>query len=68
MIDVSKAIGATPRTMKPEVMVALRVLGVELLREVEKLIPEIERLKSLPRDELRNKLVELGVRGVGKPV
>jgi hypothetical protein len=60
MIDFSKAIGATPRTMKPEVKMALKVLGVELLREVERLLPEIEALKSLPRDEIRNKLVELG--------
>jgi hypothetical protein len=60
MIDVSKAIGATPRTMKPEVKMALKALGVELLREVERLLPEIEALKSLPRDEIRNKLVELG--------
>jgi hypothetical protein len=62
MIDVSKAVGATPRTMKPEVKAALGVLGVELLREVEKLIPEVEALRSLPRDEIRSKLVELGYR------
>jgi hypothetical protein len=60
MIDVSKAIGATPRTMRPEVKMALKALGVELLREVERLIPEVEALKSLPRDEIRGKLVELG--------
>jgi hypothetical protein len=60
MIDVSRAVGATPRTMKPEVKAALRVLGVELLREVERLLPEVEALKSLPRDEIRDKLVELG--------
>jgi hypothetical protein len=62
MIDVSRAVGATPKTMKPEVKRALGVLGVELLREVEKLIPEIDKLKSLPRDEIRSKLVELGYR------
>jgi hypothetical protein len=62
MIDVSRAVGATPRTMKPEVKVALGVIGVELLGEVEKLIPEIDKLKSLPRDEIRSKLVELGYR------
>jgi hypothetical protein len=62
MIDVSRAVGATPRTMKPEVKAALRVLGVELLREIERLLPEVEALKSLPRDEIRNKLVELGYR------
>jgi hypothetical protein len=62
MIDVSKAVGATPRTMKPEVKRALGVLGVELLREVERLLPEIDRLKSLPRDEIRDRLVELGYR------
>jgi hypothetical protein len=60
MIDVSRAVGATPRTMKPEVKRALGVLGVELLREVERLLQEIEALKSLPRDEIRDKLVELG--------
>ena len=60
MIDVSWAVGATPRTMKPEVKAALRVLGVELLREVERLLPEVEALKSLPRDEIRDKLVDLG--------
>jgi hypothetical protein len=62
MIDVSRAVGATPRTMKPEVKAALGVIGVELLGEVEKLIPEIDKLKSLPRDEIRSKLVELGYR------
>jgi hypothetical protein len=62
MIDVSRAVGATPRTMKPEVKAALRILGVELLREVERLLPEVEALKSLPRDEIRDKLVDLGYR------
>jgi hypothetical protein len=62
MIDVSRAVGATPRTMKPEVKRALGVLGVELLREVERLLPEVEALRSLPRSEIRGKLVELGYR------
>jgi hypothetical protein len=62
MIDVRRAVGVTPRTMKTEVKVALRILGVELLREVERLLPEVEALKSLPRDEIRDKLVELGYR------
>jgi hypothetical protein len=48
--------------MRPEVKMALKVLGVELLREVERLLPEVEALKSLPRDEIRGKLVELGYR------
>jgi hypothetical protein len=59
-IDVSKAISYTPRTMDVNVKKALRYVGIELLREVEKLIPEIDRLRNLPRDEIRNKLVELG--------
>jgi hypothetical protein len=48
--------------MKPEVKATLKILGVELLREVEKLIPEVETLKSLPRDEIRSRLVDLGYR------
>jgi hypothetical protein len=59
-IDVSKAVGYTPRTMDVNVKKALRYVGIELLREVEKLVPEIDKLRNLPRDEIRNKLVELG--------
>jgi transposase-like protein len=59
-INVSKAIGYTPRTMDVNVKKALRYVGIELLREVEKLVPEIDKLRNLPRDEIRNKLVELG--------
>jgi hypothetical protein len=61
-IDVSKAVGYTPRTMDNDVKNAMKYVGVELLREVERLIPEIDGLRSLPRDELRVKLIELGYR------
>ncbi|MCC6024630.1 MAG: hypothetical protein LM600_08015, partial [Thaumarchaeota archaeon] len=61
-IDVSKAVGYTPRTMGGDVARALRYVGVELLREVEKLIPEVDKLRDLPREEIRSRLVELGYR------
>jgi hypothetical protein len=61
-IDVSKAVGCTPRTMDNDVKNAMKYVGVELLREVERLIPEIDGLRSLPRDELRVRLIELGYR------
>jgi hypothetical protein len=61
-IDVSKAVGYTPRTMENDVKRAMKYIGIELLREVERLIPEIDKLRSLPRDELRVKLIELGYR------
>jgi hypothetical protein len=61
-IDVSKAVGYTPRTMGGDVARVLRYVGVELLREVEKLIPEVDKLRNLPREEIRSKLVELGYR------
>jgi len=59
-IDVEKAKGYTPRTMRGEVKSALPSVGIELLREVEKLLPKIEELKELPREEIREKLIELG--------
>jgi len=61
-IDMSRAVGYTPRTMENDVKNAMKYVGVELLREVERLIPEIDKLRSLPRDELRVKLIELGYR------
>jgi hypothetical protein len=61
-IDVGKAVGYTPRTMGGDVARALRYVGVELLREVEKLIPEVDKLRDLPREEIRSRLVELGYR------
>jgi len=59
-IDVKKAIGYTPKTMGGEVKKTLPIIGIELLKEVEKLLSKIDELKTLPRKELREKLVELG--------
>jgi hypothetical protein len=61
-IDMNRAVGYTPRTMENDVKNAMKYIGIELLREVERLIPEIDKLRSLPRDELRVKLIELGYR------
>ncbi|RLF08981.1 MAG: hypothetical protein DRJ69_05495, partial [Thermoprotei archaeon] len=59
-IDVEKARGYTPRTMKGEIKNTLPSIGIELLREIEKLLPEIEKLKELSREEIREKLIEIG--------
>jgi hypothetical protein len=59
-IDISKAVGYTPRTMDPIIKKTLRYIGRELLIELEKLIPEINNLRNLSRDEIRKELVKLG--------
>jgi hypothetical protein len=59
-IDISKAVGYTPRTMDPGIKKTLRYIGKELLIELEKLIPEINNLRNLSRDEIRKELVKLG--------
>jgi len=59
-IDISKAVGYTPRTMDPNIKKTLRYIGKELLIELEKLIPEINNLRNLTRDEIRKELVKLG--------
>jgi len=59
-IDVNKARGCTPRTMENDVKKALPIIGIELLKEVEKLLKDIEELRKLPRDEIRTKLIEVG--------
>jgi len=59
-IDISKAVGYTPRTMDPSIKKTLRYIGKELLIELEKLIPEINNLRNLSRDEIRKELVKLG--------
>ena len=59
-IDLEKARGYTPRTLRPEVRRALPYIGVELLRELEKLLPRIQELKRLSRSEIREKLIEIG--------
>ena len=59
-IRVEKAVGYTPRTMKPEVKKAIPNIGMELLGEIEKLLDDIEKLKNLSRDEIRDKLIEIG--------
>ena len=64
-IDVDKAKGSTPRTMDPEVKKALPYVGRELLKELEKLLPEFEEAKRLPRDEIRRKLIEVGWKAWG---
>jgi len=61
-VNVEKARGYTPRTMDPEVKRTMPTIGLELLKEIEKLLGEIEDLKKLPRDEIRTKLIELGYR------
>jgi hypothetical protein len=60
MLDLNKARGYTPRTMRRDVARALRYIGRELLEEVEKLLPEIQDMRGLSREEIRVKLVELG--------
>ena len=60
MLDLNKARGYTPRTMRRDVARALRYIGRELLEEVEKLLPEIQGMRGLSREEIRVKLVELG--------
>jgi hypothetical protein len=60
MLDLNKARGYTPRTMRRDVARALRYIGKELLEEVEKLLPEIQGMRGLSREEIRVKLVELG--------
>jgi len=59
-IDLFKAIGYTPRSMDPNIKKTLKYIGKELLIELEKLIPEINNLKNLSRDEIRKELVKLG--------
>jgi predicted hydrocarbon binding protein len=59
-IDISKAVGYTPRTTDPSIKKGLRYIGKELLKELEKLIPEINNLRNLSRDEIRRELVKLG--------
>jgi hypothetical protein len=59
-IDLSKAIGYTPRSMDPSIKKTLRYIGKELLIELEKLIPEINNLRNLSRDEIRKELVKIG--------
>jgi hypothetical protein len=48
--------------MDGEARTGLRYVGAELLRELEGLIPEVEGLKPLPREEIRRRLVEIGYR------
>jgi hypothetical protein len=60
MLDLNKARGYTPRTMRMDVARALRYIGRELLEEVERLLPEIQGMRGLSREEIRVKLVELG--------
>jgi hypothetical protein len=60
MLDLNKARGYTPRTMRRDVVRALRYIGRELLEEVERLLPEIQGMRGLSREEIRVKLVELG--------
>jgi len=59
-IDISKAVGYTPRTMDPNIKKALKYIGKELLIKLEELIPEINNLRNLSRDEIRKELVKLG--------
>jgi len=59
-VDIEKARGATPRTMPPEVKAAVPAIGVELLKEVEALLPTLEEMKKLPRGEIRDGLIKLG--------
>jgi len=59
-IDINKARGYTPRTMPVEVKTALPYIGIELLKEVEKMLPMIEELKRYPREEIRKKLIKIG--------
>jgi len=59
-VDVERARGFTPRIMPPEVKAALPVIGVELLWEVEALLPAPEQMKKLPREEIRSRLVGVG--------
>ena len=59
-IDLLKATGYTPRSMDPSIKKTLRYIGKELLIELEKLIPEINNLRNLSRDEIRKELVKLG--------
>ena len=59
-IDLERAMGYTPRTMSPEVKEALPYIGVELLKEIENLLPEVNELRRYSRVEIREKLIELG--------
>jgi hypothetical protein len=59
-IDVEKAKGCTYRTMEPEVQKAVKRLGVELMEEAWRLLPEVEALRGSTREEIRIKLLEIG--------
>lgn len=59
-VDVKKASGCTPMTMHPSVKKALRILGIELLKRLEELLPEIDKLKNLSREEIRSRLIKIG--------
>jgi len=59
-IDISKAVGYTPRTMDPSIKKTLRYIGKELLIKLEELIPEINNLRNLSRNEIRKELVKIG--------
>lgn len=59
-IDLNKAMGCTPRTMPADVKKAMPHVGVELLRELEQLLPRLEELGKLSRSEIRSRLVAIG--------
>ena len=59
-IDINKARGATIRTMSEEHRNIIPIIGKELMMEFEKLIPQIDELKKLSREDIKNKLIELG--------
>jgi len=59
-IDLAKAYGYTPRTMPAEVRAALPYVFVELLRALEEMLPEVEKLRGSSRIEVIKSLVKLG--------
>nr|WP_011178342.1 bifunctional DNA primase/polymerase [Saccharolobus solfataricus]AAT00521.1 RepA [Saccharolobus solfataricus] len=59
-IDISKARGSTPRSMDPNIKLAVQYVGYLLLKGLEGKLGEIDKLKELPRDELKKRILEIG--------
>lgn len=59
-IDINKAKGVTPRTMDTVAKKNIQYIGYMLLKGFEGKLEEIEWLKTLPRDELKERLIDIG--------
>lgn len=59
-LDMNKAKGATPRTMDTQTKKAVQYVGYLLLNRLETKLSEIERLKMMQREVLKEKLIDIG--------